>query len=56
MPILITADDAVSLLLPLWATLLTGGWLNRGSCTVFSELTGWVLTVPLTVTVLANLM
>ena len=57
-PILITADDAVSLLLPLWATLLTGvGWLNRGSRTAFlSELTGWVLTVPLTVTVLANLM
>ncbi|QNJ05324.1 putative polysaccharide-forming beta-glycosyltransferase/ family 2 [Synechococcus sp. MEDNS5] len=57
-PILITADDAVRLLLPLWATLLMGvGWLNRGSRTAFlSELTGWVLTVPLTVTVLANLM
>ncbi|MBL6801446.1 MAG: glycosyltransferase, partial [Synechococcus sp. BS307-5m-G37] len=53
-PILITPDDAVRLLLPLWATLLMGvGWLNRGSRTAFlSELTGWVLTVPLTVTVL----
>jgi len=58
LPILITADDAVGLLFPLWATLLMGvGWLNRGSRTaVLSELTGWVLTVPLTVTVLANLM
>lgn len=55
-PILITADEAIGLLLPLWATLLMGvGWLNRGSRTAFlSELTGWVLTVPLTVTVLTN--
>jgi cellulose synthase (UDP-forming) len=36
--------------------VLSLGWLNRGSRTAFlSELTGWVLTVPLTVTVLANL-
>jgi cellulose synthase (UDP-forming) len=36
--------------------VLTLGWLNRGSRTAFlSELTGWVLTVPLTMTVLANL-
>jgi len=56
-PILISADEAIGLLLPLWATLLIGvGWLNRGSRTGFlSELTGWVLTVPLTVTVMTNL-
>ena len=56
-PILLTSQAALTLLLPLWALqVLSLGWLNRGSRTAFlSELTGWVLTVPLTVTVLANL-
>lgn len=58
LPILINSDDAVRLLLPLWATLLLSvSWLNRGSRnSLLSELTGWVLTVPLTITVLSNLM
>ena len=56
-PILLNSQAALTLLLPLWGLqVLTLGWLNRGSRTAFlSELTGWVLTVPLTVTVLSNL-
>ena len=56
-PILLNSQAALTLLLPLWSLqMLSLGWLNRGSRTAFlSELTGWVLTVPLTVTVLANL-
>ena len=57
-PILISTGEALRMLLPLWATLLLSiGWLNRGSRTaLLSELTGWVLTVPLTLTVFANLL
>ena len=57
-PILISSSEALQLLLPLWATLLLSiGWINRGSRTaLLSELTGWVLTVPLTLTVFTNLM
>jgi len=57
-PILISTNEALRLLLPLWATLLLSiGWINRGSRTaLLSELTGWVLTVPLTLTVFTNLM
>ena len=57
-PILISTDEALRMLLPLWATLLLSiGWINRGSRTaLLSELTGWVLTVPLTLTVFTNLM
>jgi len=57
-PILISSSEALRLLLPLWATLLLSiGWINRGSRTaLLSELTGWVLTVPLTLTVFTNLM
>ena len=56
-PIVLTSNAALTLLFPLWCTqLLSFGWLNRGSRTAFlSELTGWVLTVPLTVTVVTNL-
>ena len=58
LPILITSGDALRMLLPLWATLLLSiGWINRGSRTaLLSELTGWVLTVPLTLTVFTNLL
>ncbi len=58
LPILITSREALSMLVPLWATLLLSiGWINRGSrASLLSELTGWVLTVPLTLTVCANLM
>ena len=57
-PILINTDEALRMLLPLWATLLLSiGWINRGSRTaLLSELTGWVLTVPLTLTVFTNLL
>ncbi len=58
LPILISTSEALRMLLPLWATLLLSiGWINRGSRTaLLSELTGWVLTVPLTLTVFTNLM
>lgn len=57
-PILISTREALQLLVPLWATvLLSIGWINRESRTaLLSELTGWVLTVPLTLTVFTNLM
>ncbi len=57
-PILLTPEAIISLLLPLWATLLLSlGWLNRGSRAAFlSELTGWVLTVPLTLTVISRML
>ena len=56
-PIRLTPEAAIAYLLPLWATLLLSlGWLNRGSRAAFlSELTGWVLTVPITVTVISLL-
>ncbi|AII48719.1 hypothetical protein KR52_06130 [Synechococcus sp. KORDI-52] len=48
-PIKISAAALLELLLPLWGTvLLSIGWLNRSSrAALLSELTGWVLTVPL---------
>ena len=48
-PINISSTALIELLLPLWGTvLLSIGWLNRGSrAALLSELTGWVLTVPL---------
>ena len=53
-PIRFTDDAITSNLLPLWATLLLSvGWLNRNSrAALLSELTSWVLTVPLTLTLL----
>ena len=48
-PININGTAILERLLPLWGTvLLSIGWLNRGSrAALLSELTGWVLTVPL---------
>ena len=48
-PIKFSSTALFELLLPLWGTvLLSIGWLNRGSrATLLSELTGWVMTVPL---------
>jgi cellulose synthase (UDP-forming) len=56
-PVRFTAAALVSLLLPLWGTVLLGiGWLHRGSRpALLGELTNWVLTVPITVTVLNSL-
>ena len=53
-PINISSTALVELLLPLWGTvLLSIGWLNRGSrAALLSELTGWVMTVPLVSTLL----
>lgn len=52
LPIRLNADAVLNLLLPLWGSvLLSIGWLNRRSrAALLSELTGWVLTVPLTIT------
>ena len=52
LPIRLDADAVLNLLLPLWGSvLLSIGWLNRRSrAALLSELTGWVLTVPLTIT------
>ena len=54
MPVLYSAMDLLSLLLPLWlALLLSVGWLNRGSRhALLADLPGWALAIPLTVTVL----
>jgi len=48
-PIKFSSTALFELLLPLWGTvLLSIGWLNRGSrAALLSELTGWVMTVPL---------
>ena len=48
-PIKVSTTALLELMLPLWGTvLLSIGWLNRGSrAALLSELTGWVLTVPL---------
>ena len=56
-PIHRSLHAVVNLLLPLWATLLmTVRWLNRGSRTaLLGELTSWVMTVPLTLTLLRSL-
>ena len=47
----------VNLLLPLWGTLLLSiGWLNRGSrAALLGELTSWVMTLPLTLTLLLSI-
>ena len=54
LPVLMSWQDARDQLLPLWGTLLLGvGWLNRSSRgALISELTSWVLAVPLSITVL----
>ena len=56
LPIHLTSRAIVELVLPMWATvLLSIGWLNRGSrAALLSELTGWVLTVPLTSTLISS--
>ena len=55
-PIKISSTALLELLLPLWGTMLLSiGWLNRGSrAALLSELTGWVLTVPLTSTLISS--
>ena len=55
-PITISVEAILSLLVPLWGTMLLGiGWLNRGSrAALLGELTSWVLTVPLTLTVISS--
>ena len=57
LPIQWTPHAVVNLLLPLWGTLLLSiGWLNRGSrAALLGELTSWVMTVPLTMTLLLSL-
>ena len=54
LPVLMSWQDARDQLLPLWGTLLLSvGWLNRRSRgALISELTSWVLAVPLSITVL----
>ena len=54
LPVLMSWQDARDQLLPLWGTLLLSvGWLNRSSRgALISELTSWVLAVPLSLTVL----
>ena len=56
LPIHLTGRAILELVLPMWATvLLSIGWLNRGSrAALLSELTGWVLTVPLTSTLIST--
>jgi len=57
MPVRLTGQAVVELLLPLWiALLLSVGWLNRGSRhALLADLPGWALAVPLAATVLASL-
>ncbi|MGC6482287.1 MAG: glycosyltransferase family 2 protein [Synechococcus sp.] len=54
LPVLMRWQDARDQLLPLWGTLLLSvGWLNRRSRgALISELTSWVLAVPLSLTVM----
>lgn len=53
-PVRYTAQELISLLLPLWlALLLSTGWLNRSSRhALLADLPGWALAIPLSVTVL----
>ena len=55
-PIQISVGAILTLLVPLWGTMLLSiGWMNRGSrAALLGELTSWVLTVPLTLTVIAS--
>ena len=57
-PIELNGGAIVELLLPLWGTvLLSIGWLNRNSrAALLTELTGWVLTVPLVITLFQHLL
>ena len=57
MPVRLTGQAVIELLLPLWiALLLSVGWLNRGSRhALLADLPGWALAVPLAATVLASL-
>ena len=50
LPIRISTEAVLEQMLPLWGVvMLSIGWLNRNSrAALSSELTGWVLTVPLT--------
>ncbi|WP_226408019.1 glycosyltransferase [Synechococcus sp. MU1625] len=57
-PILLDQRAIIDLMLPLWGTvLLSIGWLNRNSrSALLTELTGWVLTVPLVVSLICNVL
>jgi cellulose synthase (UDP-forming) len=57
MPVRLTGQAVVGLLLPIWiGLLLSVGWLNRGSRhALLADLPGWALAVPLAATVLASL-
>jgi len=57
-PILLDQQAIIELMLPLWGTvLLSIGWLNRNSrSALLTELTGWVLTVPLVVSLICNVL
>ena len=57
-PILLDQRAIIELMLPLWGTvLLSIGWLNRHSrSALLTELTSWVLTVPLVVTLICHLL
>ena len=57
MPVRLTGQAVVGLLLPIWiGLLLSVGWLNRGSRhALLADLPGWALAVPLAATVMASL-
>ncbi|MEL0340716.1 MAG: glycosyl transferase, partial [Synechococcus sp.] len=57
-PILLDQRAIIDLMLPLWGTvLLSIGWLNRNSrSALLTELTSWVLTVPLVVSLICNVL
>ncbi len=57
-PILLDQRAIIELMLPLWGTvLLSIGWLNRNSrSALLTELTGWVLTVPLVVSLICHVL
>ena len=57
-PLLLDQRAIIELMLPLWGTvLLSIGWLNRNSrSALLTELTGWVLTVPLVVCLICNVL
>jgi len=57
-PILLDQRAIIELMLPLWGTvLLSIGWLNRNSrSALLTELTSWVLTVPLVVSLICKVL
>ena len=57
-PILLDQRAIIELMLPLWGTvLLSIGWLNRNSrSALLTELTSWVLTVPLVVSMICTVL